>query len=195
LEVKGLELVREFPEHYSRLYEVTDAVPRTYVAARTIYDLDPKSTLGRMASDSFDPLRAVVLNAPIQLETKGVFRGNAAIKLYENNRVLINVQLSEPGVLVLTDAFYPGWKVFVRGKEQKILRANYLFRGVALPAGNHEVEFVYDPGSFKIGLLISLLTATLLIAIPCVAWIFRRVALRRSGAALPQSSLSSVARH
>jgi uncharacterized membrane protein YfhO len=109
--------------------------------------------------------------------------------------VQINAHLSEPGVLVLTDAFYPGWKVFVGGKEQKILRANYLFRGVELRAGNHEVEFVYDPISFKIGLLISLLTATLLIAVPCVAWIFRRLALRRSGTALPQSSLSSVARH
>ena len=195
LEVKGLELVREFPEHYSRLYEVTDAVPRAYVAAHAIYDLDPKSTLERMASDSFDPLRDVVLDAPIHLETKGVFQGNAAIQLYENNRVQINAHLSEPGVLVLTDAFYPGWKVFVGGKEQKILRANYLFRGVELRAGNHEVEFVYDPISFKIGLLISLLTATLLIAVPCVAWIFRRLALRRSGTALPQSSLSSVARH
>lgn len=193
LDIKGLELVREFPEHYSSLYNVTDAVPRVYVAANAIYDLDPKSTLERMASDTFDPLRDVILDAPIHLDGKDIVQGAATIKLYENNRVQINAQLNEPGVLVLTDAFYPGWKAFVGGKEQRILRANYLFRAVQLPAGNHNVEFVYDPISFKIGLLISLLTAALLIAVPCVASSFRRVALRRSRPVLSQSSLSSVA--
>jgi hypothetical protein len=193
LQVKGLELVREFPEHYSKLYEVTDPVPRAYIAQRAIYDLDPKTTLERMASDGFDPLRDVILDVPIHTETKGVFQSNAAITLYQNNRVLINTQLSQPGVLVLTDAFYPGWKVFVGGDEHPIRRANYLFRGVELPAGNHEVEFIYDPISFKIGLLISLLTAIVLIVVPCVAWNARRVILRRCGTPLPQSSSFSGA--
>jgi hypothetical protein len=171
LEVKGLELVREFPEHYSKLYEVTDAVPRTYVAEHAVYNLDPKSTLERMTSESFDPLRDVILDAPVHLETEGVFQSNAAITVYENNRVLIDAQLSEPGVLVLTDAFHPGWKVFVGGQEQTIRRANYLFRAVELPAGNHRVEFVYDPISFKIGLMISSLTLAFLIAVPLVGMI------------------------
>jgi hypothetical protein len=193
LEVKGLELVREFPEHYSKLYEVTDAVPRAYVAARAIYDLDPKSTLERMSSDSFDPLRDVVLDVPIHSETKGIFHGKAGIKLYENNRVQINAQLSEPGVLVLTDAFHPGWKVFVDGKEQTIRRANYLFRAVELPAGNHRVEFVYDPISFKRGLVISSLTLALLITVPLVGWLRRRAALTQSRSAFSPSPVSSIA--
>ena len=193
LEVKGLELVGEFPEHYSKLYEVPDAVARAYVAARAIYDLDPKSTLERMASDSFDPLRDVVLDVPIHLETKGIFHGEAAIKLYENNRVQINAQLSEPGVLVLTDAFHPGWKVFVDGKEQTIRRANYLFRAVELPAGNHRVEFVYDPISFKLGLVISSLTAALFITIPLVGWLRRRAAFTQSRSAFSPSPVSSIA--
>jgi hypothetical protein len=180
LEVKGLELVREFPEHYSKLYEVTDAVPRAYVVARAIYDPDPKSTLEQMASDSFDPLREVILDAPVPLQAKGVFQGNAEIQLYENNRVQINARLSEPGVLVLTDAFYPGWKVFVGGQEQTVRRANYLFRAVELPAGNHRVEFVYDPISFKIGLMISSFTVVFLIAVPLVGMIRRKRRFRQS---------------
>ena len=51
-------------------------------------------------------------------------------------------------------------------KKRTILRANYFFRAVELPAGNHRVEFVYDPMSFKLGLVISSLTAALLIAVP-----------------------------
>jgi hypothetical protein len=174
LEMKGLALVRQFPEHYSALYEVVDAVPRTYVANHTIFDPNAKTTLERMASDGFDPLRDVILDTPIHLKTKGVSDGHAGIRLYENNRVQIDAKLSEPGVLVLTDAFYPGWKVFVDGQERTIRRANYLFRGVELPAGAHQIEFIYDPFSFKIGALISVLTAIFLLVVPSVRAIRRR---------------------
>jgi hypothetical protein len=172
LEVKGLKLLREFPEHYSRLYEVRDAVPRTYVVSQATYDQDPMNTLRRVSSEGFDPKREVVLDVPTHLEPKTDFPGEATIRLYENNRVEISAQLSEPGILVLTDAFYPGWKVFVGGKEQKVLRANYLFRGVELPAGEQMVEFIYEPDSFKLGLIISLLTVGLLVIVP-LAGVFR----------------------
>jgi hypothetical protein len=168
LEVKGLRLVREFPEHYSRLYEVTDTMPRTYIVSQATYDRDAMNTLRRISGESFNPMREVILDAPINLNSKTDFSAAAAIKLYQNNRVEIAARLSEPGILVLTDAFYPGWKVFVGGKEQKVLRANYFFRGVELPAGNQMVEFIYEPESFKLGLTISLLTVGLLVIVPLV---------------------------
>jgi Bacterial membrane protein YfhO len=168
LEVKGLRLVREFPEHYSRLYEVRDTMPRTYIVSQATYDRDAMNTLRRISGESFDPMREVILDAPMNLKSKTDFSGQAAIKLYQNNRVEIAARLSEPGILVLTDAFYPGWKVFIGGKEQKVLRANYLFRGVELPAGNQLVEFIYEPDSFKLGLTISLLTVGLLVIVPLV---------------------------
>lgn len=192
LDVKGLKLVREFPKHFSRLYEVTDSVPRAYVVARATYDQDPTNTLRRLSSNGFDPMNEVIVDAPTHFAPKASFRGDATIKHYQNNTVQIDAHLSEPGILVLTDAFYPGWKVFVDGIEQTILRANYLFRGVEVPAGNHNVEFVYDPLSFKIGLVISSLTAALLLAIPLVGWMIRRTALRRARSELSQSSIPSL---
>ncbi len=171
LELKGLELLQEFPEHYSNLYKIADAVPRTYIVTRVTHDRDPQSTLRRLSSDEFDPQREVIVDTPIRLAASAAFQGNAAIKLYRSNRIQIDARLSDPGVLVLTDAFYPGWKVRVDGRERNILRANYLFRGVELPAGNHQVEFSYEPQSFKIGLIISLFTAGLLLAVPLIGWI------------------------
>ena len=165
VELAELSLVRQFPEHYSVLYEVDRPVPRAYIAQRALFDVDAKRTLERMASEDFDPSRDVVLDAPVALQSKELFYGRATIRAYENRRVLIEAHLNEPGILVLTDAFYPGWKVFVDGREQMIRRANYLFRGVELPSGAHKVEFIYDPLSFKAGLAISLLTVSFLIAI------------------------------
>ena len=190
LKVKGLDLLREFPEHYSKLYTVAAGVPRAYVVGRAIYDLDPKNTLRRLSTDEFNPQQEVIVDSPSRLEPTSIFHGNAAIKIYRNNQVQIDAQLSEPGVLVLTDAFYPGWKVHVDGKEQKIMRANYLFRAVGLPAGSHKVEFTYDPESFKAGLIISLCTAGLLVAVPLVRWFRRRTQIPKVAAGISERPLT-----
>ena len=185
LNVKGLKLLHEFPEHYSRIYEVTDSVPRTYLASHPIYDPDPVSTLRQLSSDAFDSAREVIIDAPTRFEQQPEFRGNAKIEFYQNHRVRITAWLNEAGVLVLTDAFYPGWKVYVDKHPQRILRANYLFRGVELTPGNHTVEFVYDPESFKIGLFISLMTVALILATPlCVRlWRGHVISVRHSAPA------------
>ena len=85
-------------------------------------------------------------------------KGGAAIDRYQANEVLINVNAAGSDSLFLADAYYPGWKAFVDGKEVRIERAKDLFRSVKVPAGEHKVKFVYDPWTFKIGAGISLLT-------------------------------------
>ena len=72
--------------------------------------------------------------------------------------VCLRVRAKENLLLVLSDTYYSGWKVFVNGKEEKIYRANYNFRAIPLKAGEYKIKFIYDPISFKIGALISLLT-------------------------------------
>ena len=171
LEIKGLNLVKDFPEHYSKLYEVTGPVPRAYLVSRASFDQNPISTLRRLSSDGFDPMQEVILDVPVHGTTSAPNRGQATIRSYQNNKVEITASLKQPGILVLTDAFYPGWKVYVGGRERKLLRANYFFRAVELPAGEHVVEFVYDPLPFKIGLSISILTALLLLSVPLVGCI------------------------
>jgi len=72
--------------------------------------------------------------------------------------VTVRVETNQPGWLVLNDTYYPGWRAAVDGQPAEILRANALARAVAVPAGEHRVEFVYDPLSVKIGALVSLVT-------------------------------------
>ena len=72
---------------------------------------------------------------------------------------LIRLKLTAPdiGWLLLSDTWYPGWRARVNGQPVEILRADYLFRAVAVPAGNSEIEFVYQPLSFWGGLAVSLI--------------------------------------
>jgi hypothetical protein len=88
-----------------------------------------------------------------------------------NNRLVLHVKAKGNTFLVLSDTYFPGWKAFVDGKEEKILRANYNFRAVPLTAGTHRVEFVYDPLSFKLGAIITFLTIVSCIGIE---WISRK---------------------
>jgi hypothetical protein len=82
---------------------------------------------------------------------------------YQPNQVIIKTSLQEPGFLFLSDTYYPGWTAYIDGAKTKIYRANYTFRAIELPAGEHVVEFVYRPLSFRIGVLGSVLTLITLI--------------------------------
>lgn len=77
------------------------------------------------------------------------------INEYRPRRVSVEAKLRQPGLLVLTDTYYPGWSVFVDGARSALVRVNGLVRGVLLPAGAHRVEFVYRPVSFAAGATIS----------------------------------------
>lgn len=59
------------------------------------------------------------------------------------------------GILFLSDNFYPGWTATIDDQPTPIYRANYTFRAVVVPAGKHEVKFIYQPLSVKLGLIIS----------------------------------------
>lgn len=70
---------------------------------------------------------------------------------YRPERVDLRATLARPGVLVLTDADYPGWVAEVDGQVAPILRADGGVRAVALEAGAHTVTFAYRPRTLWIG--------------------------------------------
>ncbi len=78
------------------------------------------------------------------------------------NELRVDVTTAHPVLLVLTDKYYPGWKVFVNGVEKQLVITNLCFKGVYLEAGTHKVIFSFRPKSFYIALFISCLTLLIL---------------------------------
>lgn len=74
------------------------------------------------------------------------------------NHFSASVNLTRPAYLVFSDTFHPGWKAYVNGRQGKILKANFVFKGVYLEGGRSFVEFVYEPKSFYAGFSLSLLS-------------------------------------
>ena len=89
--------------------------------------------------------------------------GEVKIIKYTPNRIEIQAVSSKPALLFLSDNDYPGWQASVDNQETKIYRANYSFRALALPEGEHRVVFSYEPQVFFWGLRVSLLTLILFI--------------------------------
>ncbi|MFQ6015360.1 MAG: YfhO family protein [Anaerolineae bacterium] len=127
-----------------------------------------KMTWSRGFSRGFPPEGFVVSAQPNGSTPQVVLARPVEIEVYQPERVMVRADLASEGYLLLSDAYYPGWRARVDGKEAEILRADYYFRAVKLPAGEHWVEFVYDPPSLKLGATISL--ATLLVLVGSFGW-------------------------
>lgn len=87
------------------------------------------------------------------------------ISRYDPERVELSAHVEGQGVvLVLSDAWYPGWEARVDGQPTPVLRADGLFRAIRITPGDHEVVFTYRSRPFEIGLIISLVSLVALIA-------------------------------
>jgi hypothetical protein len=107
-------------------------------------------------TDDFRPLAEYVRGRPGPDPTEAV-----TVTRYEPQRVELEARLQRPGIVVLADVYYPGWTLEIDGKPAEILRTNRLMRGAAVTAGTHRLVYAYDPLSFRIGGLISLLSIAL----------------------------------
>ena len=92
-------------------------------------------------------------------------RGSASILTYQPESVSLHVTTDAAGLLVLTDAFYPGWEATVDGDPAPLRQVDGLFRGVFVPAGEHEVVFSFRPDSFRWGAWLSWLGIGIIIGI------------------------------
>jgi hypothetical protein len=81
--------------------------------------------------------------------------GTAELVRYEDDAIEVAVDAQAPAVLVTSEMHYPGWVVAIDGAPARLLRVNYAFRGVVVPAGRHRIEFRYAPTLARIGLLVS----------------------------------------
>src|SRR5262249_9664089 len=126
-------------------------VPRARLVHRAIGAADEETSFARTVDPERDFLHTAVIETaeplPALAEPPAAATESVAVVGDLPERVEIAATLAAPGLLVLTDTWYPGWSATVDGAPAPILRADYGFRAVALPAGEHRVVFLYAPGS------------------------------------------------
>jgi hypothetical protein len=160
---------REVVRGETWLYRDPEALPRVFLASEAQF-LNGDSALELIASGEMDPTRTVVISGPgeeAEAEGRGVPGTIRAVE-YSSQKVRVQAEMWRDGWMVLSDLYYPGWRAYVKGQKERILRADYCLRALRLSEGRHLIEMEYVPSSFRIGLwvmigcLISIFTAAIL---------------------------------
>jgi hypothetical protein len=128
------------------VYENPRALPRVMVVGQwQLADFDRLPQTGWPAT--VDPRRTVLLErAPSGLAAGAARRSGAArIARYANTEVDVSVDAPDGGLLLLNDVWHPWWRATLDGRPVDILRADVIFRAVALPPGAHQVRFTFAP--------------------------------------------------
>ena len=146
----------------------SQALPHVFVVPTYEVIQDGEKILRRLFDESFDPFHSVIVekqipNIPEQTASDQPFSFDATIDLYKENSVSIRTHTSSSGVLMLTDNYYPGWMAYIDSVKTPLYRANYSFRAIALPSGDHTVVFRYQPYSVTIGSVVSLVSGVILL--------------------------------
>jgi len=151
-----------YRNEYYELFENQKALPRAFLASSYVVRDTDQDIVDTLYSEEFDFRQTLVLEtdpeiAPVPGE------GTIDIAKYTSNEVVIKTISTVPKLLFLSDVYDPGWRAMVDGKEARIYRADYDFRSVAMPAGEHTIQMVYWPRSFEIGLWLAGAGAALLV--------------------------------
>jgi hypothetical protein len=130
------------------------ALPRARMVHRAVSAIDESAVLAAVRNPAVDLRRTVILQGPAPaLEVcEG---GDVDITRYQPTSVILKVSSPCRAMVVLADAWFPGWKAFVDGKPARIYGAYNLLRGVVVDAGNHEVAMRYRPTSVFLGMALA----------------------------------------
>lgn len=139
-----------------RTFENKKAFPRAFLAFDYRVFKDETDFEALFFASDFDPAKTVLLEESLsQGLEKPQNVGEVSISAYHPNSVSITTKSETQALLFLSDTYYPGWKAFVDSQPTKIYRADYAFRAVVVPKGDHTVRFTYSPQSFLQGATIS----------------------------------------
>lgn len=123
------------------VYENPRALPRVLFAGETRH-ADFTAMLRDGDWPNVDFTRTVLLENP---DTPLRAPGAAKILSYRNTEVIVEAESPEGGHVVLNDVWHPWWRATIDGAPAPVLRANVMFRAVAVPAGKHRVTFRFAP--------------------------------------------------
>ncbi|MGD8814013.1 MAG: YfhO family protein, partial [Anaerolineales bacterium] len=153
-------------------YQTVENPARVRLIGEAIWVESPQDALEIVLAQEFDLQRQVVLEGVGTDPNSSSHQGEIInLETIHPGAIEIEVRAEQATWLVLSDTWYPGWRAFVDDGETEIHRADYLFRAVHVPAGEHLVVFRYEPLSVRIGLILSALGC---LAVAGMVWTWRR---------------------
>jgi hypothetical protein len=158
-----------------RVLENPNALPRAWIV-HAAQQVGPGQALELLASGAVDPRQTALLEEPppILAQPDDASADQAVITAYDADRVQLSTVTQAPGLLVLSEVYYPAWKAYVDGHPAPLYLVNHVLRAVPVPAGEHRVELRYESPALLAGIVISLSTGGILLMLAIAAGVQRR---------------------
>ncbi len=161
-----------------KVFDFTSPLPRISVFHHIVRAATPEDALHDLTSNAFDPYtEAVVEGQSVDFrhlsDNGGSVVSAGRIEEYKSTFVRALVNTSSTAFVVLNDTKFPGWSAFIDGHATPMFSANYLFRGIVVPAGRHVIEYRYNPWSFIAGLAVSVVSLFVLVGMMVAAFLGR----------------------
>ena len=164
----------------ARVFENLSAMPRVWLVPEVIVTTADEArnaaqTSKFAAGRALDPSRLAIIEEPLVLTGATLDpAASARVVALSDNAMEVQTDSASSAFLVTSDVYYPGWQATVDQQPVKLYRADYAFRGVAVPAGKHLVRFAYQPRRFYLGATISLISLAILAGLILVSWAPRK---------------------
>jgi hypothetical protein len=151
-------------EGTGQVLEFGAALPRVTVLDKYRVVSPPEAIFDSIAIGSTDSGKYTMLESDPGLTLGPVEGARVTMDSYRLNDVAITVETPGPALVRLADLWYPDWVATVDGRPVKILKADYLLRAVAVPAGRHRVEFHFRSKAVRDGLALSIASLVVVLA-------------------------------
>jgi len=147
------------------LLERENYLPRVKFYYNYLVAKDKNEVFELLNNGNFNYREKIILDEKPFPDRKDVTEVKDSVQIteYNENSILLKTNSTRKAILFLSEHFYPGWKAYIDGREEKIIKAFVAFKAVPVPEGSHKVNFVFKPDSFIRGRNISI--ATLLFTI------------------------------
>lgn len=154
-------------EGKTRTYRNRDALERVFF----VREIESKP-------NDVEVLKAILNNSNLKevaYATNFSFKGGdekatAKIINYNDQSLIVNTQTEKDTPLIISNVYFPGWKVYIDGKEESLNKVNYMLQSVVVPTGNHSVKLAYRPDIFFKSLYVSFSSILLLIFFSLIIW-------------------------
>jgi hypothetical protein len=163
------------------VFELPRWLPRATVVGAYRVVSPARAIFDSVARTDHDPATVTLLEKDPGLTLGSVAGAEATITRYGLNDVALDVDTPGAGLLRLADLWYPDWRATVDGKPAEILKADYLLRAVAVPAGHHRVEFRFASPAMRRGVLVSIVSLLATLALLAVGLVRGRRAAGAGG--------------
>ncbi|MCR4325033.1 MAG: YfhO family protein [Candidatus Curtissbacteria bacterium] len=152
-EIKNENFEKVFEEGETKVFKNNGSMPRAFFVDEVIKANSKEDEYSKLLDNNFD-FSKTATSREMSLPENGGDK-SLSIESYRDQFVSLKTKTSQDSALVLTNVYYPGWKVYIDEKETKIYPADSIFQMVLVARGEHAIHFKYQPKTFYNGLALT----------------------------------------